>query len=94
MGDVWARLEQRERKYAPNTDFAYNSAMIVTFDLEKRFMVTTHLLLKISGNVQHGPNMLKGKYIHVYLGSVKRIFTWSDVTLTLDQYTLPQPLRE
>lgn len=27
MDIVWARFEQRERKYAPDKDFSYNSAM-------------------------------------------------------------------
>lgn len=34
VGKLWARFEQRKRKYAPNKDFSYNSGMTFKFDLE------------------------------------------------------------
>lgn len=43
---VWARLDQGERTYVTDKDFIYNSAIILTLDLEILFKVTAHPLTR------------------------------------------------
>lgn len=59
MGEVGVRLEETERRYAPDNDFSCKSAMTFTFDLENCFKITTHPLLKSYVNVKHEP--IRGK---------------------------------
>lgn len=42
MSEVWSRLDKREKRYALDKVFSYNSAMTFTFDLETWFNVTVH----------------------------------------------------
>lgn len=59
MSEVIARLDQREKRYASDMNFSYNSAMTFTFDLETWFKVTAHPLLKSSAYGNYEPNRAK-----------------------------------
>lgn len=65
MGEVLARLEQRERryKYAPDKDFLYNPAMTFIFDLYNWFKVTIHPYSKALFKSSISIIELTGKYI-------------------------------
>lgn len=62
VGEVWARLEQGESRYAPDKYFPYNSFLTFTFDIKNLFNVIKHTLLESSVYVKYGPKILNGQY--------------------------------
>lgn len=62
VGEVWARLEQGESRYAPDKYFSYNSFLTFTFDIKNLFNVIKHTLLESSVYVKYGPKILNGQY--------------------------------
>lgn len=83
VGEVWARLEQGESRYAPDKYFSYNSFLTFTFDIKNLFNVIKHTLLESSVYVKYGPKILNGQY-----ALKKEMFMWSDLTLTLELRSL------
>lgn len=62
MGEVWAGLDQGERIYDLDKDFADNSAMTLTLNLETWFEVTAKTLPKDTlGKVKYEPDWAKGR---------------------------------
>lgn len=62
VGEVWARLEQGESRYAPDKYFSYNSFLTFTFDIKNVFNVIKHTLLESSVYVKYGPKILNGQF--------------------------------
>uniref|UniRef100_K1RVG7 Uncharacterized protein n=1 Tax=Magallana gigas TaxID=29159 RepID=K1RVG7_MAGGI len=61
LSEVYTRLDQGQRRYAPEKDFSHNSSMTLTLDLETSFKVTTHSLPKGTLQVKNEPDWAKGR---------------------------------
>lgn len=83
VNEVITRLNQREKRHAPDMDFSFNSAITFTFDLETWYKVTANSLLKSSDYVKYKPNRVKWG---IYIFS-KKNFVWSNMILTADLQT-------
>lgn len=70
VSEVWAKLDQGERRYFPDKDFIYHSIMALTLDLETRFKDGQMDWLITIGHLQRGPNYHLCSYLYNIIHSM------------------------
>lgn len=96
MGEVWTRLDQSERRYAPEKDFSFNTVLTFTLDLEIWFKVTAQPLLKSSVYLKYEPKwalwradtvIVKQENLgHMYFSANTSAYTLAQINFSAQTY--------